>query len=238
MPDFYPPGEYDLAGFIVGAVEKQKQLDPRRVRAGDMLMALPSSGLHTNGYSLARKLVFGVAKLKPDTYVAEITQQNRRGTAETAPRLLAAAEKCAGARLGFFHGAHHRRRNHRESSARAAAKRSGGRRAGLVAGAADFRYLAQNWKNGARRIAADVQSGRGNDSGGSAEACFARGSGIEAPPREILSGRPHRELQSRHARAWCIRASSLCKADPVGYSNCGVGLSFVLRLCSVTDSTD
>jgi phosphoribosylformylglycinamidine cyclo-ligase len=72
MPDMYAPGEYDLAGFIVGAVEKKKQLDPRAVRPGDALLALPSSGLHTNGYSLARKLVFGVAKLKPDTYVAEI----------------------------------------------------------------------------------------------------------------------------------------------------------------------
>ena len=72
MPDFYAPGEYDLAGFIVGAVEREKQLDPRRVRAGDALLALPSSGLHTNGYSLARKLVFGVAKIEPDTYVAEV----------------------------------------------------------------------------------------------------------------------------------------------------------------------
>jgi phosphoribosylformylglycinamidine cyclo-ligase len=53
-------------------VERTKQLDRRRVRAGDALLALPSSGLHTNGYSLARKLVFGVAKLEPDTYVAEI----------------------------------------------------------------------------------------------------------------------------------------------------------------------
>jgi phosphoribosylformylglycinamidine cyclo-ligase len=72
MPDFYPPGEYDLAGFIVGAVEEKMRLDPRRVRAGDALIALPSSGLHTNGYSLARKLIFGEAKLKPDTYVAEV----------------------------------------------------------------------------------------------------------------------------------------------------------------------
>ncbi|MGH9745285.1 MAG: phosphoribosylformylglycinamidine cyclo-ligase [Candidatus Acidiferrales bacterium] len=72
MPDFYPPGEYELAGFIVGAVERKQQLDCRRVRPGDMLLALPSNGLHTNGYSLARKLVFGVAKLKPDSYVPEI----------------------------------------------------------------------------------------------------------------------------------------------------------------------
>jgi phosphoribosylformylglycinamidine cyclo-ligase len=72
MPDFYPPGEYDLAGFIVGAVERRKQLDRRRVRPGDLLIALPSSGLHTNGYSLARKLAFSVAKLTPDMYVPEI----------------------------------------------------------------------------------------------------------------------------------------------------------------------
>ena len=72
MPDFYPPGEYDLAGFIVGAVDRKKRLDPGRVRPGDTLLALPSSGLHTNGYSLARKLVFAVAKLGPDAYVAEV----------------------------------------------------------------------------------------------------------------------------------------------------------------------
>ena len=72
MPDFYQPGEYDLAGFIVGAVERSKQLDPRKVRPGDALLALPSSGLHTNGYSLARKLVFEVAKLAPDDYVPDI----------------------------------------------------------------------------------------------------------------------------------------------------------------------
>lgn len=72
MPDIYAPGEYDLAGFIVGAVERKKQLDLRRVRPGDALLALPSSGLHTNGYSLARKLVFGVAKLSPNAYVADV----------------------------------------------------------------------------------------------------------------------------------------------------------------------
>jgi phosphoribosylformylglycinamidine cyclo-ligase len=72
MPGFYPPGEYDLAGFIVGAVEKSLALGPHRVHAGDSLIALPSAGLHTNGYSLARKLVFDQEKLKPATYVAEI----------------------------------------------------------------------------------------------------------------------------------------------------------------------
>ncbi|HVB87677.1 MAG TPA: phosphoribosylformylglycinamidine cyclo-ligase [Candidatus Dormibacteraeota bacterium] len=72
MPDIYAPGEYDLAGFIIGAVERKKILDPKNVRAGDVLLALPSSGLHTNGYSLARKVVFGVEQLQPDSYVDEI----------------------------------------------------------------------------------------------------------------------------------------------------------------------
>src|SRR6202521_5873595 len=72
MPGFYPPGEYDLAGFIVGAVERKNLLTGKSVQPGDTLLALPSAGLHTNGYSLARKLVFEVAKLKPDTYVAEV----------------------------------------------------------------------------------------------------------------------------------------------------------------------
>jgi phosphoribosylformylglycinamidine cyclo-ligase len=72
MPGFYAAGEYDLAGFIVGAVERKRLLTGAQVRAGDMLVGLPSSGLHTNGYSLARKLVFEVAKLKPDSYVAEV----------------------------------------------------------------------------------------------------------------------------------------------------------------------
>ena len=58
MPGLYAPGEYDLAGTIVGIVEKHKILDGSRVRAGDVLIGLPSTGLHTNGYSLARKVLF------------------------------------------------------------------------------------------------------------------------------------------------------------------------------------
>ncbi len=72
MPGFYAPGEYDLAGFIVGVVERKNILTGKAVKPGDTLIGLPSAGLHTNGYSLARKLVFDVAKLKNDTYVAEV----------------------------------------------------------------------------------------------------------------------------------------------------------------------
>ena len=58
MPGFYHTGEYDLAGFIVGIVARSKILDGTRVEPGDMLLGLPSSGLHTNGYSLARRILF------------------------------------------------------------------------------------------------------------------------------------------------------------------------------------
>jgi phosphoribosylformylglycinamidine cyclo-ligase len=72
MPGLYAPGEYDLAGFIVGAAERRGLLTGKRIRAGDVLLGLPSSGLHTNGYSLARKLLFEVAGYAPDTVVPEL----------------------------------------------------------------------------------------------------------------------------------------------------------------------
>ena len=69
MPGFYPAGEYDVAGFIVGVVERERAIDGRRVAAGDVLLALPSAGLHTNGYSLARKLFFEVAGYSVETHL-------------------------------------------------------------------------------------------------------------------------------------------------------------------------
>lgn len=62
MPGMYAPGVYDLAGFLVGAVERSRLLDPASVREGDALVGLPSSGLHTNGYSLARLIVARIAE--------------------------------------------------------------------------------------------------------------------------------------------------------------------------------
>jgi len=72
MPGFYPDGEYDLAGFIVGVVERERIITGKAVEIGDVVLGLASNGLHTNGYSLARKLLFEVAHYTPETYVNEL----------------------------------------------------------------------------------------------------------------------------------------------------------------------
>jgi phosphoribosylformylglycinamidine cyclo-ligase len=72
MPGFYSRGEYDLAGFIVGIVDRDRLVTGKNVQVGDVLIGLPSNGLHTNGYALARKLFFQVAGYTPDTYVNEL----------------------------------------------------------------------------------------------------------------------------------------------------------------------
>ncbi len=72
MPGFYADGEYDLAGFIVGVVDRKRVLDGAGVREGDVLVGLPSAGLHTNGYSLARHILFERLKLDPNDSVEEL----------------------------------------------------------------------------------------------------------------------------------------------------------------------
>ena len=72
MPDFYSPGEYDLAGFIVGVVERSALIDGARIARGDILLGLGSLGLHTNGYSLARRLFFERLGHSPDDVIPEL----------------------------------------------------------------------------------------------------------------------------------------------------------------------
>ena len=72
MPGFYADGEYDVAGFIVGVVERERLIDGRAVGAGDALIGVASSGLHTNGYSLARRIVFDTLRLGVRDYVAAL----------------------------------------------------------------------------------------------------------------------------------------------------------------------
>ena len=72
MPGFYKAGEYDVSGTIVGVVERSRMLDGKGIKPGDTVIGIASSGLHTNGYSLARKIFFEQMKLKPTSRVAEL----------------------------------------------------------------------------------------------------------------------------------------------------------------------
>ncbi|MEO0072600.1 MAG: phosphoribosylformylglycinamidine cyclo-ligase [candidate division WOR-3 bacterium] len=72
MPGMYEPGRYELVGFIVGIVDKKRIIDGQKIKVGDYLVGLPSSGLHTNGYSLARKVLFEDHKLSVDTILSEL----------------------------------------------------------------------------------------------------------------------------------------------------------------------
>jgi phosphoribosylformylglycinamidine cyclo-ligase len=73
MPGFYGEGEYDVAGFIVGAVDRSRLITGRTIAVGDLLVGVPSSGLHTNGYSLARRVIFERLRLDVSSYVAELS---------------------------------------------------------------------------------------------------------------------------------------------------------------------
>jgi phosphoribosylformylglycinamidine cyclo-ligase len=72
MPGMYRKGEYDLAGCIVGVVDRTKMIDGSRIKRGDVILGLPSNGLHTNGYSLARKILFEKLRLNPGTRIARV----------------------------------------------------------------------------------------------------------------------------------------------------------------------
>jgi phosphoribosylformylglycinamidine cyclo-ligase len=73
MPGFYGEGEYDVAGFIVGAVDRSRLITGRTIAVGDLLVGVPSSGLHTNGYSLARRVIFERLRLDVGSYVPELS---------------------------------------------------------------------------------------------------------------------------------------------------------------------
>jgi phosphoribosylformylglycinamidine cyclo-ligase len=99
MPGFYAEGEYDLAGTIIGAVNRDKIITGDTIQVGDVLVGLPSNGLHTNGYSLARKLLFEVAKYHPDHYVNELKDKAGAALMRTHRSYFAIIKKLTGAEL-------------------------------------------------------------------------------------------------------------------------------------------
>jgi phosphoribosylformylglycinamidine cyclo-ligase len=105
MPGFYSDGEYDLAGFIVGCVDRDKMVTGETIKPGDVLIGLPSTGLHTNGYSLARKLLFEVAGYKPTQYVTAIKEKAGAALMKTHRSYLHVIQKLvsAGLTTGMAH---------------------------------------------------------------------------------------------------------------------------------------
>lgn len=97
LPGFYADNEYDLAGTIIGAVSRDKIITGEDIQIGDVLVGLPSNGLHTNGYSLARKLLFEVAKYGPDQYVNELKDKTGAALMRTHRSYLAVIKKLTGA---------------------------------------------------------------------------------------------------------------------------------------------
>jgi phosphoribosylformylglycinamidine cyclo-ligase len=104
-PGFHADGEYDLAGFIVGAVDRDKMITGAGIKAGDVLVGLPSTGLHTNGYTLARKLLFEVAGYKPSQYVTAIKEKAGAALMKTHRSYLHVTQKlvAAGLATGMAH---------------------------------------------------------------------------------------------------------------------------------------
>jgi phosphoribosylformylglycinamidine cyclo-ligase len=105
MPGFYADGEYDLAGFIVGAVDRDKMVTGAGIKPGDVLIGLPSTGLHTNGYSLARKLLFEVAGYKTSQYITAIREKAGAALMKTHRSYLHVIQKLvqAGLTTGIAH---------------------------------------------------------------------------------------------------------------------------------------
>lgn len=87
MPGFYQPGDYELTGFIVGLVDRERILDGSRVRSGDLILGLPSAGLHTNGYSLARRVFFDILGLGVGDRVPGAASRETVGELLLAPHL-------------------------------------------------------------------------------------------------------------------------------------------------------
>ena len=135
MPGTYAEDDYDLAGFIVGVVERDKAL-PRGVREGDVLLGLPSPGLHTNGYSLARKVLLETLGHRVDTHLPELGTTVGAGAPRAAPQLPRRPRAAPRARQGPGARPHHRRRLPRQHPARPARGPRGAPAPGLLGGAA------------------------------------------------------------------------------------------------------
>ena len=193
MPGFYGNGEYDLAGFIVGVVDRSRILTGKAVQAGDVLIGLPSTGLHTNGYSLARKLFFEVAHYTPESYVNEIKGKVGTELMRTHKSYWPIVRRMIDAEAVCGHGAYHRRRHQREPAAGAAQRHGRDRRDPFLAGAAHLRAPAEDRQRAPRRDVAHLQHGHWHGPGRAGEKVQEGPTHPGALQRKGVRDWPHRE---------------------------------------------
>jgi phosphoribosylaminoimidazole (AIR) synthetase len=178
-------GEYDLAGFIVGAVDRDKMVTGAGIKAGDVLIGLPSTGLHTNGYSLARKLLFEVAGYKPTQYVTAIKEKAGAALMKTHRSYLHVIQKLvtAGLTTGM---AHITGGGITENLPRILPKNTGAQiEIGSWPVLPIFEHLRDAGAGIARRDDAHVQYGRGADCGDSGGEVYAREESSGPGGREV-----------------------------------------------------
>ncbi len=193
MPGFYADGEYDLAGFIVGAVDKEKLITGSNIQAGDVLIGFPSTGLHTNGYSLARKLFFEVAGYAPNQYVNELKDKAGAALMKVHRSYLAVIKKLTAADL-VVGMAHITGGGITENLPRILPKTiSAVVETGVMDPVSDLYPPAAARQRGAGRDVAHLQHGRRPDCRGAGGQVQARQVDARSRRGKILRHRPYRQ---------------------------------------------
>ncbi len=171
MPGFYQEGEYDVSGTIVGVVEKSTMLDGKTIKPGDTIIGIASSGLHTNGYSLARKILFEKLKLKPTSRLPGIRNSVGKELLNVhvsygplVQKLLKQFNRGNNRPRHQRPRSHHWRRLHRQHSARAAKNLRRPHSKRFLACPADFSTTPRQRRRRRTGIVSSVQHGHRHDS--------------------------------------------------------------------------
>ena len=164
LPDIYAPGDYDLAGFCVGVAERERVIDGRSIEPDDVVIGVASTGLHSNGYSLARRIVFDIAKLNVGDYVEELGRDRRRRPVDAHSDLRPPGAKgvdlLSREERGSRHRPHHRRRPARKPRTHLAARHPSRDRPRQLADAAGLPLVAASWQGRSIRNGPGLQHGR------------------------------------------------------------------------------
>ena len=169
MPDLYARGDYDLAGFCVGVAERSKLIDGKAISAGDVVLGVASSGLHSNGFSLARRVVFDIAQLAVDDLIEELGETVGQALIRPTRIYVRPLRRV----LGYYkvkqrrswHRPHHRGRTARKSGADSARRRAGGHPTSRLADSAGVPLDRAVGRDRGRRNGFGLQHGGGPGAG-------------------------------------------------------------------------